>query len=76
MFLEGRNIFSGGLSLEAIYQSSGSSFRAFFVKVTKERSKTHKRLKERFLIRRNRTKRANFRCNHFFRAMYNLTENS
>ena len=29
-------------------------------------SKTHKRLKERFLIRRNRTKRANFRCNHLW----------
>ena len=40
------------------------------------RSKTHKRLKERFLIRRNRTKRANFRCNHLFQAMYNTTENS
>ena len=40
------------------------------------RSKTHKRLKECFLIRRNRTKRANFRCNHLFRATYNTTENS
>ena len=39
-------------------------------------SKTHKRLKERFLIRRNRTKRANFRCNHLFQATYNATENS
>ena len=29
------------------------------------------RLKERFLIRRNKTKRANFRCNHLFRATYN-----
>ena len=38
-----------------------------------ERSKTHKRLKELFLIRRNRTKRANFRCNHLFRATYNTT---
>ena len=28
--------FPGGLSLEAIYQSSGSSFRVFFVKTTKE----------------------------------------
>ena len=36
VFLEGRNIFSGGSSLEAIYQSSGSSFRAFFIKTTKE----------------------------------------
>ena len=33
-------------------------------------SKTHKRLKERFLIGRNRTKRANFRCNHLFRAVF------
>ena len=32
----GRNTFSGGLSLEAIYQISGSSFRDFFVKTTKE----------------------------------------
>ena len=39
-------------------------------------SKTHKRLKERFLIRRNRTKRANFRCNYLFRSTYNTTENS
>ena len=39
-------------------------------------SKTHKRLKERFLIRRNRTKRANFRCNPLFQATYNTTENS
>ena len=31
-----------------------------------ERSKTHKRLKEHFLIRQNRTKRANFRGNPFF----------
>ena len=28
--------FSGGLSLEAIHQSSGSSFRDFFVKTTKK----------------------------------------
>ena len=33
-------------------------------------------LKERFLIRRNRTKRAHFRCNYLFQAMYNTTENS
>ena len=30
------NFFSGGLSLEALDQSSGSSFRDFFVKTTKE----------------------------------------
>ena len=41
-----------------------------------QRSKTHKRLKEHFLIRRNRTKRANFQCNHLFQARYNTTENS
>ena len=40
------------------------------------RSKTHKRFQERFLIIRNRTKCANFRCNHLFRATYNTTENS
>ena len=39
--------------------------------------KTHKRLKERFLIRRNRTKRANFRGKPLFQATYNnTTENS
>ena len=38
--------------------------------VLKKRSKTHKRLKERFLIRRNRTKRANFRGNPLFQATY------
>ena len=30
------DFFSGGLSLEALHQSSGSSFRDFFVKTTKE----------------------------------------
>ena len=40
-------------------------------------SKTHKRLKERILIRRNRTKRANLRGNPLCQAMYiNTTENS
>ena len=34
------------------------------------RSKTHKRLKERFLIRWNRTKRANFRGKPLFQARY------
>ena len=38
---------------------------------SEKRSKTHKRLKERFLIRRNRTKRANFRGNPLFQATYN-----
>ena len=41
------------------------------------RSKTHKRLKERFLIRRNRTKRENYRGKPLFQATYNnTTENS
>ena len=45
--------------------------------VLKKIFKTHKRLKERFLIRRNRTKRANFRGNPLFQATYNnTTENS
>ena len=35
VFLEGR-FCSGGLSLEAIDQSSGSSFRDFFVKTIKD----------------------------------------
>ena len=34
------------------------------------------RLKERFLIRRNRTKCANFWCNHLLQATYNTTKNS
>ena len=38
--------------------------------------KTLKRLKEHFLISRNRTKRANFQCNHLSQATYNTTENS
>ena len=39
--------------------------------------KTHERLKERFLIRRNRTKRAHFRGNPLFQATYNnTTENN
>ena len=37
VFFEERNtFFSGGLSLEAIHQSFGSSFRDFFVKTTKK----------------------------------------
>ena len=51
------------------------SERELTASVLKKRSKTHKRLKERFLIRRNRTKRAHFRCNHLFQATYNTTEN-
>ena len=39
-------------------------------------SKTHKRLKERFLIRRIKTKRANFRGNPLFQATYNTKEKS
>ena len=38
----------------------------------KKRSKTHKRLKERSLIGRNRTKRANFRGSHLFQATYDI----
>ena len=37
-----------------------------------KRSKTHRRLKERFLIGRNRTKRANFRGSPLFQATYNI----
>ena len=53
---------------------SKSEFQ-FQVNEIGSRSKTRKRLKERFLIRRNRTKRANCRCNHLFQATYNTTEN-
>ena len=42
----------------------------FFILHT--RSKTHKRLKEGFLIRRNSTKRANFRVSPLFQATYNI----
>ena len=41
-----------------------------------KRSKAHKRLKEHFLIRRNRTKCANFRGNPLFQATCNTTQNS
>ena len=40
------------------------------------RSKTHKRLKEHFLTRQNRTKRTNFRGNPLFQATHITTENS
>ena len=44
---------------------------------SEKRSKTHKRLKERFLIRRNRTKSANFKGKPLFQATYNnTTENT
>ena len=39
---------------------------------SEKRSKTHKRLKERFLIGRNRTKRAIFRGSPLFQATYNI----
>ena len=35
-FSQKEKFFSGGLSLEAIHQSSESNFRDFFVKTTKE----------------------------------------
>ena len=40
--------------------------------VLKRRSKTHKKLKERFLVGRNKTKRANFRRSPLFQATYNI----
>ena len=40
----------------------------------KKKSKTHKRLKERFLIRRNRTKRANFQGSHLSQATLEQTQ--
>ena len=42
-------------------------------KKKKKNSETHKRLKERFLIRRNKTKRANFRASPLFEATYKST---
>ena len=42
-------------------------------KRSEKRSKTHQRLTELFLIRRNRTKRENFRGNPLFQATYNDT---
>ena len=38
----------------------------------KKRSKTHKRLKQRFLIGRNRTERAHFRGSPLFQATYTI----
>ena len=44
---------------------------------SEKRSKTHKRLKERFLMRQNRTKPANFQGSPLFQSTYNnTTENS
>ena len=37
----------------------------------KERSETHKRLKQRFLLGRNRTKHAHFRGSPLLQATYN-----
>ena len=55
----------------------GGSETELTTSVLKKRSKTHKRLKELFLIRRNRTKRENFRGNPLFQATYdNTTEKS
>ena len=42
------------------------------IRTQAKRSKTHRRLKERFLIGRNRTKRANFRGSPLFQATYNV----
>ena len=53
-----------------------SAGQRMMIVIEESRSKTHKKLKERFLIRRNRTKHANFRCNHLFQVTYNTTENS
>ena len=39
---------------------------------SEKRSKTHKGLKERFLIGRNRTKRGHFRGSPLFQATYNI----
>ena len=58
------------------YKSSWSCLLHSLIMSRKIRSKTHKRLKEHFLIRQNRTKCANFGCNHLLQAMYNTTENS
>ena len=41
-------------------------------KIDNERSKTHKRLKEHFLIGRNMTKCAHFRGSPLFQATYNI----
>ena len=42
------------------------------VKCEGNRSKTHKRLKEHFLMGQNRTQRANFRGSPLFQATYNI----
>ena len=59
------------------HKKSRSELFFFPLSLRRERrSKTYKRLQERFLIRRNRTKRAHFWCNHLSQATYNTTENS
>ena len=50
---------------------SQTELTASVLKKRKKRSKTQKSLKERFLIGRNRTKRANFRRSPLFQATYN-----
>ena len=68
------SITSNSIFLLMLWERSETGLTA---SVLKKRSKTHKRLKECFLIRRNRTKRANFRGNLLFQATYNnTTENS
>ena len=51
---------------------SQKNLKQLTASVVKKDPKTHKRLKENFLIRRNRTKCANFRGNPLFQATYNM----
>ena len=65
------------INISAHQSTSKKSETELTASVLKKISKTHERLKERFLIRQNRTKRANFRGKPLFQATYNnATENS
>ena len=58
------------------YRNFEKSETELTASVLKKDPKHTKKLKERFLIRRNRKKRANFRGNPLLQATYNTTENS
>ena len=54
------------------FQTEESGIGLTFLMSVETGTKTHKRLKERFLIGRNRTKRANFRGSPLFQATYDM----
>ena len=56
---------------DTTFKKKKKSETEFTASVLKKRSEIHRRLKERFLIRRNKTKRANFRGSPLSQATYN-----